>query len=130
MPPRKRGTSNLEASDTKIGDAVPKAVIDTAKEVVGVPAQISPVEEIAEVRGQIEALRGQIAKIGGGARQAVRQTEAAAKSYPKTSVLVVAAISALVVLAVTGIGSAPKRTRSERILDELQDLYDRARRHF
>ena len=134
MPPRKRGTTTLEASETKIGEAVPKAVIDTAHELVGVPPHIDAVEEIAAVRGQLEALREQIAdassKLGDGARQAALQVEGTAKLYPMSSVLAVAGLTALLVLAITGIRSTPSRSRSERFLEELQDLYDRARRRF
>jgi hypothetical protein len=134
MPPRKRGSTTLEASETKIGEAVPRAVIDTVNEVVGVSPQINPVEEIAEVRGQLETLRSQIAdataKIGSGARQAGRQAEASAKLYPMSSVLAVAGLAALFVLAVTGLRSAPSRSRSQQMLDGLQDLYDRTRGRF
>jgi hypothetical protein len=110
-------------------------VIDKAHEFVGVPPRIDPAEEIAAARGQLEALKEQIAeaasRLGGGARQAARQVEGTAKLYPVSSVLAAAGLAALVVLAVSGIRSAtPPRKLSERFLDELQDLYDRTRRHF
>lgn len=134
MPPRKRGAPTLEASETKIGEAIPRAVIDTANQVVGVSPRLDPTEEIAEVRGQLETLRSRIAdataKIGSGARQAGRQAEATPKLYPMSSVLAVAGLAALFVVAVTGLRSAPKRSRSERIVDGLHDLYDRTRRRF
>lgn len=134
MPPRKRGTTTLEASETKIGEAVPKAVIDTAKSAVGIPPHADPVEEIAAMRSQLEALREQISetasKVGDGAKQAARHIEGTAKLYPMSSVLAVAGLTALIVFAVTGVRSAPPRSRSERMLEDLQDLSERARRHF
>lgn len=133
MPPRKPETTTLDASETKIGEAIPKAVIDTAKSAVGV-APGNPAEEITAVRDQLDALREQIAdtasKLGDGARQAARQVEGTAKLYPMSSVLAVAGLTALFVIAVTGARTTAPRSRRERILDELQDLYDRARRHF
>ena len=132
MPPRKRGTTTLEVSETKIGEAVPKAVIDIAKSAVGISPRGDPVEDLTAVQGQLEALRKQIAdaatKVRGGARQAARQVEGTAKLYPMSSVLAVAGLTALFVLVVTSIRSDPPRTRSEGILENLQDLYERARR--
>jgi hypothetical protein len=134
MPPRKRGTTTLEASETKIGEAVPKAVIDSAKASVGIPPHVYPVEEVAAMRSQLEALREQISdmasRIGDGARQTARQVEGTAKLYPMSSVLAVAGLTAVFVFAVTGICSGPPRSRSERILEDVQDLYERARRRF
>jgi hypothetical protein len=134
MPPRKRGTTTLEASETKIGGAVPKAVIDTAKSAVGIPPHADPVEEIAAMRSQLDALREQIletaSKVGDGAKQAARQIEGTAKLYPMSSVLAAAGLTALFVFAVTGVRSGSPRSRSERILEDLQDLYERARQHF
>jgi hypothetical protein len=134
MPPRKRGTTTLEASETKIGEAVPKAVIDRAKAAVGIPPHVDPVEEVAAMRSQLEALREQISdmasKVGDGARQTARQVEGTAKLYPMSSVLTVAGLTALFAFAVTGVRSAPPRSRGDRILEDLQDLYERAWRHF
>jgi hypothetical protein len=111
MPPRKPGTPKLEASETKIGEAIPKAVIDTAHDIVGVSPQIDPAEEIAAVRGQLDALRERVsqtaAKFSGGTYQAARRAEATAKLYPVSSVLAVAGLAALFVLAATGIRAAP-----------------------
>lgn len=133
MPPRKRGTT-LDPSDTKVGEPVPKGVIDTVEEVVGVPHQVDPAEEIAAIRGQLDDLRLRIAEatsnLRGGARLAARQAQVTAKLYPMSSVLAVAGLTALFVLAVGGVHSSPPRSRTGRVMDELQDLYERARRHF
>jgi hypothetical protein len=46
-----------EASETRIGEAIPKGLIDTATSAVGISPGAGPAKEIAAVRGQLDALR-------------------------------------------------------------------------
>lgn len=134
MPPRKRtDTAPLVAKGAKIGEPVPKAIVDTNTAVVGIPPQpdYDPREEIGALRKQMEALRQQISdaaqSVKGGARQAARQTEATVKLYPVSSLLAAAAVAGAFAFAIAGLRSSTPRSRYDRALDEVRDLYDRIR---
>ena len=128
MPRRKSTeTTTLDIKGAKIGEPVPKAIIDTKTASVGVPRQpdYDPREDLSALRKQIDALQQQVLDLArsakGGAGKAVRQTEAAVKLYPVTTVLLVAAAAGALVLA--GRSASAPRHRSYSPLDELRDLY-------
>lgn len=128
MPRRKNTeTTTLDIRGAKIGEPVPKAIIDTKTASVGVPRQpdYDPREDLSALRKQIDALQQQVLDIArsarGGAGKAVRQTEAAVRLYPVTTVLLAAAAAGALVLA--GRSASAPRHRSYSPLDELRDLY-------
>ncbi|KAF5881289.1 MULTISPECIES: hypothetical protein [Rhizobium] len=134
MPPRKPGKSaTLEATAAKIASPVPKGVVDTATGQVGVPVQpdYDPREELGALRRQLETLQKQVSDaaqtIKGGAREAARQTQATVKLYPVSTMIAVAAAVGAIAFAIGGSRSAPPRSRYDRALDEMRDLYDRVR---
>jgi hypothetical protein len=101
MPPRKHPEHlKLESSTTKIGEPVPKAVIDINTESVGVPPQphYDPAAELGALREQVDILRrhlsGTASVAKGGARQAARHAEATVKLYPVSTLVTVAAVAA------------------------------------
>ena len=137
MPPRKHPEHlKLESSTTKIGEPVPKAVIDTNTESVGVPPQphYDPAAELGALREQVDILRrhlsGTASVAKGGARQAARHAEATVKLYPVSTLVTVAAVAAGFAFAVAGLRSAPPRSRYDRGLDLTRDLYGRVRDRF
>ncbi|MBC2808770.1 hypothetical protein ELI49_27285 (plasmid) [Rhizobium ruizarguesonis] len=128
MPRRKvTETTTLDNRGAKIGEPVPKAVIDTKTAAVGVPRQPDHDlrEELSALRKQIGALQQQVLDAGrsakGSARKAMRQTEAAAKLYPASTLLLVAAVAGA--LAFAGRRAALPRHRPRPALRELRDLY-------
>ena len=132
MPRRKSTeTTTLDSRGAKIGEPVPKAVIDTNTASVGVPRQ--PVhdlgEELSVLRKQIGALQQQVLDAArsakGSAGRAMRQTEAAVKLYPASTLLLVAVIAGA--LAFAGRRAALPRHRPQPALRELRDLYDMIR---
>ncbi|UFS78951.1 MULTISPECIES: hypothetical protein [Rhizobium] len=134
MPPRKRtATAPAVTEGAKIGEPVPKAIVDTSNASVGIPPQpdYDPREEIRALRRQMESLRREISaaarSVKGGAMQAARQTEATVKLYPVSSLLAVAAVAGAFAFAIAGLRSSTPRSRYERALDEMRDLYDRIR---
>jgi HAMP domain-containing protein len=137
MPPRKRPEHlKLESSTTKIGEPVPKAVIDTITESVGVPPQPDhdPAAELGALRKQVETLRQQVSDATratrGGARQAVRQTEAAVKLYPVSTLVTVATVAAGFAFAIAGLRSAPPLSGLEGGLYLTRYLYGGVRDRF
>ncbi|AXA43372.1 hypothetical protein [Rhizobium leguminosarum] len=134
MPPRKSAKSaTLEAAGPKIGSPVPKGIVNTATGEVGAAVQSAydPGEEFAAVRKQLETLQKQVSDaaqtIKSGARKAARQTEATVKLYPVSTMIAVAAAVGAIAFAIAGSRSAPPRSRYDRALDEMRDLYDRVR---
>ncbi len=100
MPRRKSTeTTTLDSRGAKIGEPVPKAVIDTNTASVGVPRQPDHDlgEELSVLRKQIGALQDQVLDAArsakGSAGRAMRQTEAAVKLYPASTLLLVAVIA-------------------------------------
>lgn len=136
MPPRKRtATAPAATEGAKIGEPVPKAIIDTDTASVGIPPQpdYDPREELRAMRKQLESLRLEISaaarSVKGGAMQAARQTESTVKLYPVSSLLAVAAVAGALAFAIAGLHSSTPRSRYDRALDEMRDLYDRIRDH-
>ncbi|MGO4441024.1 hypothetical protein [Rhizobium sp. RAF56] len=134
MPPRKPAKSaTLETIGAKIASPVPKGIVDTATGEVGVPVKpdYDPREELGALRKQLETLQKQMSdaaqSIKGGAREAARQTEATVKMYPVSTMVAVAAAVGAIAFAFAGSRSAPPRSRYDRALDEMRDLYDRVR---
>ena len=133
MPPRKDKTATLVTEGAKIGEPVPRAIVDTNTASVGIPPQadFNPDEEISALRQQVDALRKQLAEAAGGAkasaRVAARQTQATVKLYPVLSLFAVAAVAGAFAFAVAGLRTTPARTRYESTLDDLRDLYGRVR---
>jgi hypothetical protein len=132
MPRRKSTeTTTLDSRGAKIGEPVPKAVIDTNTASVGVPRQPDHDlgEELSVLRKQIGALQDQVLDAArsakGSAGRAMRQTEAAVKLYPASTLLLVAVIAGA--LAFAGRRAALPRHRPQPALRELRDLYDSIR---
>lgn len=128
MPRRKSTeTATLDIKGAKIGEPVPKAVIDTNTASVGIPRQpdYDPREELSALRKQIDALQQQVLEAARtakeGAGKAVRQTEATVKLYPVSTVLLAAAVAGA--LALAGRRAFAPRHRYSSPLDELRDLY-------
>jgi len=136
MPAKKTITKSLVAEGARIGEPVPRAIVDTNTASVGIPLQpgFNAEKEIGVLRKQLEALRQQVADasvaVKGGARQAVRQTEATVKLYPLSTLGAVATAAAVVALAIVGFRTAPRRTRYDRGLEDLRNLYDSVRSRF
>jgi len=133
MPPRKNKTATLVTKGAKIGEPVPRAIVETNTASVGIPPQadFSAAEEISALRQQVDTLHKQLAEMTGSAKASAkavaRQTRATVKLYPVSSLIAVAAVAGAFALAVAGLRSEPSRTRYESTLDDLRDLYDRIR---
>ncbi|MGO4138776.1 hypothetical protein ACEQ6A_30115 [Rhizobium brockwellii] len=132
MPRRKSTeTTTLDTKGAKIGEPIPKAVIDTNTASVGVPRQSDHdlAEELGALRKQIGTLQQQVLDAArsakGGAGKAMRQTEAAVKLYPASTLMLVAAVAGA--LAFAGRRAALPRHRHQPALRELRDLYDTIR---
>ncbi|MDI5928675.1 hypothetical protein [Rhizobium leguminosarum] len=132
MPRRKSTeTMTLDSRGAKIGEPVPKAIIDTNTASVGVPRQPDHDlgEELSVLRRQIGTLQEQVLDAArsakGSAGRAMRQTEAAVKLYPASTLLLVAVIAGA--LAFAGRRAALPRRRPQPALRELRDLYDMIR---
>ncbi|WP_427148257.1 hypothetical protein [Rhizobium leguminosarum] len=131
--PRRKSTemTTLDSRGAKIGEPVPKAVIDTNTASVGVPRQPDHDlgEELSVLRRQIGTLQEQVLDAArsakGSAGKAMRQTEAAVKLYPASTLLLVAVIAGA--LAFAGRRAALPRRRPQPALRELRDLYDMIR---
>ncbi|MGR9424677.1 hypothetical protein [Rhizobium leguminosarum] len=131
--PRRKSTemTTLDSRGAKIGEPVPKAVIDTNTASVGVPRQPHHDlgEELSVLRRQIGTLQEQVLDAArsakGSAGKAMRQTEAAVKLYPASTLLLVAVIAGA--LAFAGRRAALPRRRPQPALRELRDLYDMIR---
>ncbi|EPE96849.1 hypothetical protein [Rhizobium grahamii] len=132
MPPRKTDTTTLGQDSAKIGEPVPIGIIDTNTSSVGIPpsADFDAYEEIGALRKQLEGLRQQVSDavqaVKGGARQAARQTEATVKLYPVSSLVAVATVAAAVAFVV-GARPVPQKSRYDRTLDDIRDLFERLR---
>ncbi|MBX5156840.1 hypothetical protein HJB89_06800 [Rhizobium sp. NZLR8] len=131
MPRRKSTeTMTLDTNGAKIGEPVPKAIIDTNTASVGIPRQPDQGlrEELSALRQQIDALQRQVfdgaRSLKGGARKAKRQTEAAVKLYPASTLILVAAVAGA--FAFAGHRASLPRHRHQS-LRELRDLYDAIR---
>ena len=132
MPRRKSNeTATLDTKGAKIGEPVPKAIIDINTASVGVPRQADQDlrEELSALRQQIDSLQQQILggvrSVKGGAGKAMRQTEAAVKRYPASTLLVVAAVAAG--FAFAGRRASLPRRRHQSALREMRDFYDTIR---
>ncbi|WP_027686503.1 hypothetical protein [Rhizobium leguminosarum] len=131
MPRRKSTDTTLDTKGAKIGEPVPKAIIDTNTASVGVPRQSDHdlSEELGALRKQIGSLQQQVLNAArsakGSAGKAIRQTEATVKLYPASTLLLVAAVAGALAFAVRR-GALP-RHRAQPALRELRDLYDTIR---
>ncbi|EJT02213.1 hypothetical protein [Rhizobium sp. CCGE 510] len=132
MPRRKSNeTATLDTKGAKIGEPVPKAIIDMKTASVGIPPQPDQElrEELSALRQQIDVLQQQLfdgaRSLKGGARKAIRQTEAAVKLYPASTLLFVAAVAGA--LAFAGRRASLPRHRHQSALREFRDLYDTIR---
>ncbi|NZD49699.1 hypothetical protein [Rhizobium leguminosarum] len=131
MPRRKSTDTTLDTKGAKIGEPVPKAIIDTNTASVGVPRQSDHdlSEELGALRKQISSLQQQLLDAArsakGSAGKAMRQTEATVKLYPASTLLLVAAVAGALAFAVRR--AALPRHRPRPALRELRDLYDAIR---
>ncbi|WP_064693053.1 hypothetical protein [Rhizobium aegyptiacum] len=132
MPRRKSTeTTTLDTEGAKIGEPVPRAIIDINTASVGVPRQAEHDlrTELSALRKQVDTLQQQVLSAGrsvkSGAGKAVRQTEAVAKHYPISTFILVAA--AVAVVAFTSRHVSPPRHRRPAALREIRDFYDRMR---
>jgi hypothetical protein len=136
MPAKKTTTKPLVAEGARVGEPVPRAIVDTNTASVGIPPQpeFNAEKEIRDLRKQLEALRQQLADasvaVKGGARQAVRQTEAAVKLYPLSALGAVVTVAAVFAFVIAGFRAPPRRSRYDRALEDLRDLYDSVRGRF
>ncbi|MCS3741614.1 MULTISPECIES: hypothetical protein [unclassified Rhizobium] len=134
MPPRKRTeTSPLGQESAKIGEPVPTGIIDTNTASVGIPpgSDFDAEEELGALRKQLEGLREQVTEAlqaaKGSARQAARQTEATVRLYPVSSLVAVAVVTAALSFAIGGARVVPQRSRYERALDDIRELFEELR---
>jgi hypothetical protein len=133
MPAKTNGTAALISDGAKLGEPVPRAIVDTNSASVGIPPQpeANAEEQIGALHKQLDALRQQISdaasKIKGGVRQVGRQTEASVKLYPLSGLMTVAAIAGAVALVIAGLRSSPPRSRYGGMLDEIGTLYGKLR---
>jgi len=131
--PSKNEHRTLTDHSAKIGEPVPRGVVDTSNAEVGVPAQadFNAKEEIGKLHQQIAAMREQVSSLAGsmksGARRAARQTGATVKLYPLSTLFTVAAIAGAVAFTMAIPKAAPRRSRYDRTLDELREAYSRIR---
>jgi len=120
----------------KIGEPVPRGVVETSSASVGIQplSEFDAQEEISALRRQLETVRQQLADataaVKGGARQVARQTEATVKLYPVSTLVTVATLAGAFAFAVAGLRASPQRSRYDRTLDDLRDMYDRVRDRF
>ncbi|WP_064685552.1 hypothetical protein [Rhizobium bangladeshense] len=130
MPRRKNSETTLDTRRAKLGEPVPKAIIDTNTASVGVPRQ--PEEdlrvELSTLRKQIDMLQQQVLEAGRSAKdsagKAIHQTEAVVKHYPLAMVMLVAAVAGVFAFASHHVAS-PRREPSA--LRDVRDFYDRMR---
>ncbi|MBY5336500.1 hypothetical protein [Rhizobium leguminosarum] len=135
MPPRKNTeTKTLDTKGAKIGEPVPKAIIDTNTASVGVPRQAESDlhEDLSALRKQIDALQQRVATAAqsakGNADDAMRQTRAVVKRHPVSTLVAVAAVCGAFALILAGRRAEPPRRYHYRsALDDLRDLYDSVR---
>ncbi|MBX5132119.1 hypothetical protein HJB80_05375 [Rhizobium lentis] len=131
--PRRKNTvgTTLDTEGAKIGEPVPKAIIDINTASVGVPRQAEDDlrTELSDLRQQVDRLQQQLISAGrsakAGAEEAARQTGALVKHYPLSSFALMAAVAGLLALASRQL--SPPRHRGPSALRELKDLYERMR---
>lgn len=120
----------------KIGEPVPRGFVDTSSGSVGIQPlpEFDAQEEISTLRRQLEIVRQQLADaagaVKGGAQQVARQTEATVKLYPVSTLVTVAALAGAFAFAVAGLRAVPERSRYDRTLNDLREMYDRVRDRF
>ncbi|ARO33974.1 hypothetical protein NXC14_PC00438 (plasmid) [Rhizobium sp. NXC14] len=131
--PRRKNTvgTTLDTEGAKIGEPIPKAIVDINTASVGVPRQAEDDlrTELSALRKQVDRLQQQVISAGrsakGGAGKAVRQTGALVKHYPLSTFVLMAAVGGLLALASRQL--SPPRHRGPSALRELKDFYDRVR---
>ncbi|ABC94147.1 hypothetical protein RHE_PF00257 (plasmid) [Rhizobium etli CFN 42] len=131
--PRRKNTvgTTLDTEGAKIGEPVPKGIVDINTAAVGVPRQAEDDlrTELSALRQQVDRLQQQVisagrsAKVGAG--KAVLETEALVKHYPLSTFVLMAAIAGLSVFASRQLSSP--RQRGPSALRDLRDFYDRMR---
>jgi len=119
----------------KIGEPVPRGVIDTGASGGNQSlADFDAQKEIGALRRELESVRQQLATATGtvkdGARQVARQTEATVKLYPLSTLVTVATLAGAFAFAIVGLRAGPSRSRYERTLDDLRDMYGKVRDRF
>jgi hypothetical protein len=133
---RKKETTSLISEGAKLGEPVPRAIVDINTASVGVQPQpeFNVQEELSSLRNQLENIKQQLAvatgTVKGGARRAVKQTQATVKLHPISSLMAVAAVVGAFAIVITASRSTPRRSRYDRRLADLRDLYERARDRF
>ncbi|ANK88823.1 MULTISPECIES: hypothetical protein [unclassified Rhizobium] len=132
MPRRKNTVGTmLDTKGAKIGEPVPKAIVDINTASVGVPRQAEQDlrTELSALRQQVDRLQQQVISAGrsakGGAGMVVRETGALAKHYPLSTFALIAAVAGLSAFASRQL-SLP-RHRGPSALRELRDFYGRMR---
>lgn len=129
--PRRKNTvgTTLDTEGAKIGEPVPKAIIDINTASVGVPRQAEHDlrTELSALRQQVDRLQRQVVSAGrsakGGAGKAVRQTGALVKHYPLSTFALMAAVAGLSAVALGRL--SPPRHRGPSALRDLRDFYER-----
>lgn len=120
--------ATLITDGAKIGEPVPRAIVDTNTASVGIPRQpkFNAHEEIGALRTQIDSLHQQVVEASFAVKSGARRAQAAVKLYPMTTIIGVAAAAALA-FALTTARSGPRRSRYDVILDEMRDVINRLR---
>ncbi len=135
MATEKENKTSVENS-AKIGRPIPRGGVDTSATLGGVQSRgdFDAQEEISALRRELETVRQQFVTaadaVKGGARQVARQTEATVKLYPVSTLVTVAALAGAFAFAVAGLRATPSRSRYERTLDDLRDMFDKVRDRF
>ena len=84
---RKKETTSLISEGAKLGEPVPRAIVDINTASVGIQPQpeFNAQEELSFLRNQLENIKQQLADatgtVKGGARRAVKQTQATVKLH-------------------------------------------------
>ncbi|MBX4950050.1 hypothetical protein [Rhizobium binae] len=131
--PRRKNTlgTTLDTEGAKIGEPVPKAIIDINTASVGVPRQAEDDlrTELSALQQQVDRLQQQVINAGlsakSGAGKAARQAGALAKHHPLSAFALTAAVAG--VLAFASRQFSPPRRRAPSGLRDLGHLYERMR---
>lgn len=132
--PRRKSTETraLDTSGAKIGEPVPKAIIDINAASVGIPRR--PEQdlgvELSALRKQVDALQQRVLDAGrlakGSTGKAVRQTEAVVRHYPLSTIVLMAAVAGMFALTAPRYLSPPRHHNSSALRD-FRDFYGRMR---
>ncbi|WP_426131728.1 hypothetical protein [Pararhizobium sp. PWRC1-1] len=121
-------TSDKSKDEPVLGEPIPVAVIDVARQTISIPKQKAqdPAEQISALRRELEALKIGIEDAGktvaGRAKKAGRRLEDSVGGYPVTSYGAVVVATAFVALLIGRLVSPPEppMSRYRRMLRQLR----------